>query len=33
MRLHFLNTDRWEYLATVPMKYERALEADGWREA
>ncbi|MDY0228126.1 MAG: HNH endonuclease signature motif containing protein [Desulfomicrobium apsheronum] len=32
MRLHFRYTDRWEYLATVPMKYERALEVQGWRE-
>jgi hypothetical protein len=32
MRLHFRYTDRWECLATVPMKYERALESEGWRD-
>ena len=30
-RLHFRWEHGWEWLATEPMKYEAALELDGWR--
>ena len=29
-RLHFRYRDGWQYLETEPMKYEHALELDGW---
>ena len=31
-RLHFRYRDAWQHIETRPMKYERALELDGWRE-
>ncbi|MBQ2680425.1 MAG: hypothetical protein IJF97_00660 [Eggerthellaceae bacterium] len=31
--LHFRYTDRWQYLETdVPVKYEKALDMEGWRD-
>jgi hypothetical protein len=29
-RLHFRYRDGWQYLHTEPMKYEHALDLDGW---
>ena len=31
MRLHFRYEDGWQYLETAPMKYERALDSEGWK--
>lgn len=30
-KLHLRYTDRWEYLETESMKYQDALEMDGWK--
>lgn len=31
-RLHFRYEGAWQYLETLPMKYEKALEAQGWQD-